>query len=393
MRPFSRKPILLLAFVSVLTFLYYVASHPRVSKTMQPNAYYNNYDERVCLPDHHIRLNPPPVKAKAAIVSLVRNSELDGIVASMHQLEDRFNKNFHYPYVFLNEEPFTEEFKIAMRKAAPSSKMEFGLIDKPTQWSVPSFVDRDRMDQAFTSMRQDNVMYGDMESYHHMCRYQSGFFFDHPLLANFDWYWRLEPGVKFYCDITYDPFLYMEKHNKQYGFVITLRELSNTIPTLWQTVLEYAKSRHIDISDKNNLLFPYFVNKKTGDYNMCHFWSNFEIASLNLWRSPQYRDFFNYLDKTGNFFYERWGDAPVHSIGAGLFLSTDQVHYFEDIGYQHDLYRHCPTKRSNLGCNCVCPSGTNSESIDHDSFHDTCLPAWRKWVKTAEARKGWGWSS
>lgn len=25
--------------------------------------------------------------------------------------EDRFNKEFQYPYVFLNEEPFSDEFK------------------------------------------------------------------------------------------------------------------------------------------------------------------------------------------------------------------------------------------------------------------------------------------
>ena len=30
---------------------------------------------------------------------------------SSGSLEDRFNKEFQYPYVFLNEEPFSEEFK------------------------------------------------------------------------------------------------------------------------------------------------------------------------------------------------------------------------------------------------------------------------------------------
>ncbi|CAO3588810.1 unnamed protein product [Absidia cylindrospora] len=161
-------------------------------------------------------------------------------------------------------------------------------------------------------MVANDVMFGGKESYHHMCRFQSGFFFDHPLLENYDWYWRVEPGVTFFCDITYDPFLYMQKYNKLYGFVVTLKEMPATIPTLWNTVLEYAKSRHIDTTMKGRSLFPFFRDQNGhGDaYNYCHFWSNFEIASLNLWRSPAYRDFFNYLDQTGNFFYERWGDAP-----------------------------------------------------------------------------------
>jgi alpha 1,2-mannosyltransferase len=50
-------------------------------------------------------------KANAVIVMLARNSDLAGVINSMKQVEDRFNKKFHYPYVFLNEQPFSTEFK------------------------------------------------------------------------------------------------------------------------------------------------------------------------------------------------------------------------------------------------------------------------------------------
>jgi hypothetical protein len=43
--------------------------------------------------------------------SLARNSDLNGVVSSMKQMEDRFNKKFQYPYVFLNEKPFEDTFK------------------------------------------------------------------------------------------------------------------------------------------------------------------------------------------------------------------------------------------------------------------------------------------
>lgn len=46
---------------------------------------------------------------------------------------------------------------------------------------------------------------------------------------------------------------------------------------------------------------------------------------MDFWRSDAYMEFFNYLDEKGGFYYERWGDAPVHSIGAALFLQKDQV--------------------------------------------------------------------
>lgn len=81
-------------------------------------------------------------------------------------------------------------------------------------------------------------------------------------------------------------------------------------------------------------------------------WSNFEIGDLDFWRGEAYTKFFDFLDKKGGFYYEvrislspsavdrradtsapqRWGDAPVHSIGAALFAKKDQIHFFNDIG-------------------------------------------------------------
>ena len=45
------------------------------------------------------------------MVMLARNSDLDNVVQSVRRIQDRFNSKFKYPWVFLNEEPFTEEFQ------------------------------------------------------------------------------------------------------------------------------------------------------------------------------------------------------------------------------------------------------------------------------------------
>jgi len=50
-------------------------------------------------------------RANATFVILCRNSDIHGAVRSIRSIEDRFNRKFRYPYVFLNEEPFTDEFK------------------------------------------------------------------------------------------------------------------------------------------------------------------------------------------------------------------------------------------------------------------------------------------
>lgn len=84
-------------------------------------------------------------------------------------------------------------------------------------------------------------------------------------------------------------------------------------------------------------------------------WSNFEIGSLEWLRSDAYIDYFTSLDHDGGFFYERWGDAPVHSIAAGLLLKKEEIHFFNEIAYYHVPFTHCPTgeqTRLDLKCHC-----------------------------------------
>ena len=56
----------------------------------------------------------PPIstKPRAALISLVRNSELPGLMQSMRQLEYQWNRKYQYPWVFFNDEPFNDEFKV-----------------------------------------------------------------------------------------------------------------------------------------------------------------------------------------------------------------------------------------------------------------------------------------
>ena len=46
----------------------------------------------------------------------------------------------------------------------------------------------------------------------------------------------------------------------------------------------------------------------------------------------------------------------MHSIAAALFARKDQIHFFQNIGYEHAPYTHCPLnadtwRRSRCTCN------------------------------------------
>lgn len=80
------------------------------------------------------------------------------------------------------------------------------------------------------------------------------FFFRHPLLASYDYYWRVEPSIKLFCDLSYDPFLVMQDEKKVYGFTLSLYEYIETIPTLWEETKSASRcvSDGIDADGQNS---------------------------------------------------------------------------------------------------------------------------------------------
>ncbi|RLV91045.1 putative mannosyltransferase KTR5 [Spathaspora sp. JA1] len=408
-------------------------------------------------------------RANAALVMLARNSEVNDVITSIQSMERHFNQWYNYPWVFLNDEEFTVEFKQTVSKYT-QSKVEFGLIE-PEVWDFPKDVDRDVIQEHITRQGDRGILYGNLESYHKMCRFYSGMFYNHELIKSRDWYWRVEPNVEFYCDITYDPFIEMEKNGKKYGFNVMLGELYYTVPGLFREVKAFIQNqniklksawrlfihdskwtigsnkdkydglfnrRHIlqsieenvilekllnkenkndkDISEFNTEIINNFFSKATTvptlyedrmdreDYNLCHFWSNFEIARTDIFTSSEYQQLFQYLDSTGGFYKERWGDAPIHSLAIGMMLDLNEVHYFRDIGYRHSSFIHCPAnspshqleytpsesyqgskgdkhwlfpdrpRQFGTGCRCRCPT----RYVDTEDVGDSCMSQWKK---------------
>ncbi|KAJ9055748.1 hypothetical protein DSO57_1000606 [Entomophthora muscae] len=207
-------------------------------------------------------------RVKACFVVLIRNTELEEWRTSMLQLEDRFNKHHNYPYVFLNNVLFTDEFKKSVQ-ALTKAKIDFGLVPSE-HWSYPAFIDQGKAKHKREQMKRDGVMHGDKESYHHMCRFESGFFFLHNLTLEYDYYWRVEPGVSL-CDITRDPFLLMQQNNLKYGFTISLHEYLNTIPTLWSTVRKWIDERSLRKNLPKDNAMQFISDDGGRTYNMCHF--------------------------------------------------------------------------------------------------------------------------
>ena len=260
----------------------------------------------------------------------------------------------------------------------------------------------------------------------------------------------------------------MARANKTYGFTIAVKELKETVPNIFRYASAYKRLKNI----KSTGLWEMFVEPKPEQpislpkddpkyqdplpeeilstepshgrlpdvdpeamegetYNMCHFWSNFEIARLDWFRSREYEEFFEMMDRSGGFWMERvrsgydvihnlltsfqWGDAPIHSLAAGALLSPNDIHYFRDFGYRHTTIQHCPAnaparqlprtpflekttedekkrkeedeywetydpeKENGVGCRCKC----DADLVDVEGKQGSCLVEW------VEVAGGW----
>lgn len=132
----------------------------------------------------------------------------------------------------------------------------------------------------------------------------------------------------------------MAENNKTYGFTIAVKELVETVPNIFRYASSYKRMHNltskgmwemfVDRPEEDEDFMPENDHRKKNKprpedleddpgrlpeidqeamegevYNMCHFWSNFEIARLDWFRSKEYEDFFNVMDQSGGFWMER----------------------------------------------------------------------------------------
>jgi len=188
----------------------------------------------------------------------------------------------------------------------------------------------------------------------------------------------------------------MRDNNLKYGFNMNILDDARSFPSLWERTQTFMTAHPTLLHPAADLSWLL----DNGTYNNCQFFSNFEIGSLAFFRSAAHNAYFAYLDQTGGFYYERFGDAPVHTLSVAMFVPKEQQWWFRDVGYRHDICEQCPRKG---GCECV------DTKVDEGFYRlvpresrqrkprDTCIRMWLggEWLRkkegwTAEVERAWG---
>ncbi|RYO85617.1 hypothetical protein DL763_007026 [Monosporascus cannonballus] len=326
-------------------------------------------------------------RPKAAFVALVRSSELVDMLDSISQIEARFNSRVthRYDWVFFSDEEFTEAFKAAVTNAT-SSQCYFELIP-PDHWKVPSWIDKSRFDVGRQFQDSTGICKAWLESYHHMRRWSSGLFALDKRLATYNYYWRVEAGVQYKCDINYDVFRFMQDNDMAYGSNVAVLEDQRAIHSLWDRTREFilANMDMVDDEARVSWLLGACVDEDDvaeedtntrlllagREYNNCQPYSNFEVGSLDFFRSKEHQAYFDHIDKNGGFYYERWGDAPIHNLSVTMFLPQRRVWFFRDISYARGLCQQCPPHKPKACADPKSNVGRNREALGRSSSEGT----------------------
>lgn len=154
-------PVTAAAFLEVCLHLYYY--HIPIPEHELDAPFFTSCQE----PD----LSAP--RENAVLVMLARNSEIHQAKSTVESVERAFNHLYNYPILFLNDEPWDDEFVRQLNETS-SGLATFDVVPND-QWTFPEWLDVESARQSIEDQGGLGGPYAGREGYHHMCRFFSGY--------------------------------------------------------------------------------------------------------------------------------------------------------------------------------------------------------------------------
>ncbi|KAI9335793.1 nucleotide-diphospho-sugar transferase [Pilaira anomala] len=248
----------------------------------------------------------PNSKLNAAYITFVdsKRETLDKLRYTVRNIEDVFNKNYHYPYIIFSAEELSTEYKELVSSLTKGS-VSFQRVSS-TEYGYSKSTSFFR---AFIARRLQFKNEANTKKIRFKSRLFAGTLYNHQSLEKIDYFWRFEAGTEYTCPIEFDPFQYMQDHDKQISFSIASYGQPETVPTVYRQVTQFKKEYYHLIENGTTDHHNIMVDTSSGDYNYCFFWNNFQIAKTSFFQSEAYQTYFKFMDKQNGIFYESWSDA------------------------------------------------------------------------------------
>ncbi|KAK4520605.1 uncharacterized protein ATC70_006483 [Mucor velutinosus] len=349
------------------------------------------YGSDYIAPDTHINWHAvanSTSKVKAAFVALVQEKDIYKLRGTMIELERTFNEREGYPWVIISDQVFSKKFREWITSAS-RAPVYFGQAPA-IEWQEPYWVDIKKAEKNMKQMVKDhNIDSGESMSWRRMTRYNMGFIAHHPLLKDLEYYWKVQPGSRYTCDIPIDPFKKMKSKSQKLSFALTIVENHENINEFFNVVNGFIVDNKDMLQPTSKSIFKGLLHEESrkrpvdpsnplgehiGHFTNCMIYNNFAIFSLQFLRSKEYTKYFDELDASGGFFYHKWGDALPQTIAAGLLLKRSEIAFDDVPGYTFAAGAVCPrdiSEYAKLKCTC-----TQNDWRTHNMRH--CSPTFMR---------------
>tara|TARA_B000000475_G_scaffold165508_1_gene133200 strand:+ start:2516 stop:3490 length:975 start_codon:yes stop_codon:yes gene_type:complete len=277
-----------------------------------------------------------------AIVILTQNTIERKIYLKncLYFLFENFNSKFKYPIIILHEGDYYNKDKqeiLSSVRINYRNLISFTEIDK-TDFKVPDYIDENKLNKL---VNLQIVPYWRNIKYRLMCNFWINHFTKYT--KDYDYIMRLDDDSIIEEPINIDLFELLKNNDKVYLSNIVhidcglcnfrMKELFNKIfpnssdkvdnlfiktkiqknSKVYTNVKKFIKELdNIDIDDDIELDMPIM------------FYNNFFITDINFWKRQDVKDVITEINKNGNIFYCRYGDAPLQTLIVNL-LEPDKI--------------------------------------------------------------------
>lgn len=298
---------------------------------------------------------------------------------SLYFLFKNFNQKFKYPIKILHEGDYRERDKIEILKGIRGQEfknlIEFKEIDK-TDFEIPVHIDKNKLKQCINTQI---VPYWRNTKYRLMCYFWIKNFIKY--CDDYDYVMRLDDDSIIEEPINIDLFNVLEENNHIYlsnivhvDCGICNYDMKNIIKKIFPNKENQIEKLFVkaNINKENSNIYNDFTNLykiiNNKDYNNdiididmpIMYYNNFFVSDVNFWKREDVKDAIDKIDKTGNIFYYRYGDAPIQTILISLFepekISRTVFKYSKKlqrecfIDLNNNIHSFMPNEYNNSSC-------------------------------------------
>jgi alpha 1,2-mannosyltransferase len=301
-------------------------------------------------------LNVPPTSYLGVIVYLTTRAEIGSLRTSLTQLSRLLSNNprpvviFHEGDLGSNDIQRSLAQTLGSRTPIAFERIYFSNFSRPksVHRTIPL-------------------------SYYDMCRFFTLMLPNHPLLALFSFYWRLDAhSFIFGPKPIEDPFEIMQKQQIQFAYIMANEEADHYDTALWLLFKHFLN---------DHCLKPSTALRKTqknwfGRYSHAIIFTNFAIANVSLFRDhPQIRAWLHKVDRSGGIYRYRWGDAPIHTLALTQFIKREHIVRLRYFGYMHRREYVCANGIEEKVCKEQVQPFLTDPRMKYLIYDDGCYPS------------------